>query len=383
MDSPRIGAAAAATARDRQPRRSRSWSPRATIGRTRSALGIGKSVVIDLPRDIKDVLVADPKIANAMVRSVAPRLYHRHRRRSRPISSSSTPKAADGRLRHRGDARSQRHPRGDQASIPVPEADIIGRGHRRRQWCCSGTAPSQAEAQQACDIAVRLRRRRHRRHSVFRLEQQGRQRDRRPRPRPGHAQSDRRRDRARRRSSSLASISPAARLRHGRGQFQQYQPVLGQRPAAQSSTITGGWKNDQRRRCRRWSRPASSTRWPSRPSPRSPANPQLSSPAANFPSSTASLARATSGTVPECSVGLPALDPVQELRRRPELHSGRAQRRPHQPQRDDRSVGLSSQNSLTISVPDTTQNATVPSIARGARTRRSKFPPAARWRWPA
>jgi pilus assembly protein CpaC len=33
------------------------------------ALGIGKSVVIDLPQDIKDVLVADPKIANAVVRS--------------------------------------------------------------------------------------------------------------------------------------------------------------------------------------------------------------------------------------------------------------------------------------------------------------------------
>jgi pilus assembly protein CpaC len=32
-------------------------------------LGIGKSVVIDLPRDVKDVLVADPKIANAVVRS--------------------------------------------------------------------------------------------------------------------------------------------------------------------------------------------------------------------------------------------------------------------------------------------------------------------------
>jgi pilus assembly protein CpaC len=32
-------------------------------------LGIGKSVVIDMPRDIKDVLVADPKIANAVVRS--------------------------------------------------------------------------------------------------------------------------------------------------------------------------------------------------------------------------------------------------------------------------------------------------------------------------
>jgi pilus assembly protein CpaC len=33
------------------------------------ALGVGKSVVIDMPRDIKDVLVADPKIANAVVRS--------------------------------------------------------------------------------------------------------------------------------------------------------------------------------------------------------------------------------------------------------------------------------------------------------------------------
>src|SRR4051812_9914204 len=38
------------------------------------ALGIGKSMVIDLPRDIKDVLVADPKIANAVVRS-AQRAY--------------------------------------------------------------------------------------------------------------------------------------------------------------------------------------------------------------------------------------------------------------------------------------------------------------------
>src|ERR1700674_4615159 len=32
-------------------------------------LGVGKSVVIDLPRDIKDVLVADPAIANAVIRS--------------------------------------------------------------------------------------------------------------------------------------------------------------------------------------------------------------------------------------------------------------------------------------------------------------------------
>ncbi len=32
-------------------------------------LGIGKSVAIELPADIKDVLVADPKIANAVIRS--------------------------------------------------------------------------------------------------------------------------------------------------------------------------------------------------------------------------------------------------------------------------------------------------------------------------
>jgi pilus assembly protein CpaC len=43
---------------------------RATASKVRFlALGIGKSVIIDLPRDIKDVLVADPKIANAVVRS--------------------------------------------------------------------------------------------------------------------------------------------------------------------------------------------------------------------------------------------------------------------------------------------------------------------------
>src|SRR4051812_28554893 len=32
-------------------------------------LGIGKSVIIDLPRDAKDVLVANPQIANAVVRT--------------------------------------------------------------------------------------------------------------------------------------------------------------------------------------------------------------------------------------------------------------------------------------------------------------------------
>src|ERR1700730_6800512 len=47
-------------------------APVATSAQTKVhflALGIGKSTVVDLPRDIKDVLVADPKIANAVIRS--------------------------------------------------------------------------------------------------------------------------------------------------------------------------------------------------------------------------------------------------------------------------------------------------------------------------
>jgi pilus assembly protein CpaC len=50
----------------------RASAPVAADGQMNSrflSLGIGKSVVIDLPRDIKDVLVADPKVANAVVRS--------------------------------------------------------------------------------------------------------------------------------------------------------------------------------------------------------------------------------------------------------------------------------------------------------------------------
>jgi pilus assembly protein CpaC len=55
----------------------RATAPIATDGQLNArflALGIGKSVVIDLPRDIKDVLVADPKIANAVIRT-AQRAY--------------------------------------------------------------------------------------------------------------------------------------------------------------------------------------------------------------------------------------------------------------------------------------------------------------------
>ena len=32
-------------------------------------LGVGKTAIIDLPRDVKDVLVGDPKYANAVIRT--------------------------------------------------------------------------------------------------------------------------------------------------------------------------------------------------------------------------------------------------------------------------------------------------------------------------
>ena len=52
-------------------------APVSSVGSTRMRflpLGVGKSLIVDLPRDAKDVLVADPKIANAVIRS-AQRAY--------------------------------------------------------------------------------------------------------------------------------------------------------------------------------------------------------------------------------------------------------------------------------------------------------------------
>ena len=50
----------------------RTTAPVTTDGQMNArfvSLGVGKSIVIDLPREVKDVLVADPKVANAVVRS--------------------------------------------------------------------------------------------------------------------------------------------------------------------------------------------------------------------------------------------------------------------------------------------------------------------------
>ena len=61
--------AAAATAPSVEPQTQTIAVAASDYGSRSVALGVGKSVVIDFPRDIKDVLVADPKIANAVIRS--------------------------------------------------------------------------------------------------------------------------------------------------------------------------------------------------------------------------------------------------------------------------------------------------------------------------
>lgn len=117
------------------------------------ALGVGKSVVIDLPRDVKDVLVADPKIANAVVRS-AQRAY---------IIGASVGQTnivffdASGQQIAAYDIAVTRDLNGIRAMLKqvLPNADIRVEGIGP-DVVLSGTASSQAESQTAYDIAIRL-----------------------------------------------------------------------------------------------------------------------------------------------------------------------------------------------------------------------------------
>ena len=117
------------------------------------SLGIGKSIVLDLPRDIKDVLVADPKIANAVVRS-AQRAY---------IIGAAVGQTniiffdSAGQQIAAYDIAVKRDLNGVRAALKtsLPNSDIqidgVGDG-----VVLSGTAASPIEAQQAFDMAARL-----------------------------------------------------------------------------------------------------------------------------------------------------------------------------------------------------------------------------------
>src|SRR5712671_2776716 len=117
------------------------------------ALGIGKSVVIDFPRDVKDVLVADPKIANAVVRS-AQRAY---------IIGAAVGQTnivffdSAGQQIAAYDIAVKRDLNGVRAALKqtLPNADIqiegVGDG-----VMLTGSAASPIEAQQAGELAARL-----------------------------------------------------------------------------------------------------------------------------------------------------------------------------------------------------------------------------------
>jgi len=115
------------------------------------SLGIGKSVVVDLPRDVKDVLVADPKIANAVVRS-SQRAY---------IIGGAVGQTnvvffdADGQQVASYDIAVKRDLNGVRAalrqSMPGIQIEGVGEG-----VLLTGSVSSPVEAQQAGEIAARL-----------------------------------------------------------------------------------------------------------------------------------------------------------------------------------------------------------------------------------
>ena len=115
------------------------------------SLGIGKSVVVDLPRDVKDVLVADPKIANAVVRS-SQRAY---------IIGGAVGQTnvvffdAEGQQVASYDIAVKRDLNGVRAALKqtLPGIQIEGVGE---SVVLTGSVSSPVEAQQAAEIAARL-----------------------------------------------------------------------------------------------------------------------------------------------------------------------------------------------------------------------------------
>ena len=116
-------------------------------------LGIGKSVVIDLPRDGKDVLVAEPKFANAVVRST---------RRAYLIGVAVGQTNiyffdAEGKQIAGFDVAVTRDLNGVRAMLQklLPHADVrvdgVGDG-----VMLSGSVANAAESQQASDVAAKL-----------------------------------------------------------------------------------------------------------------------------------------------------------------------------------------------------------------------------------
>jgi pilus assembly protein CpaC len=118
------------------------------------SLGVGKSVVVDLPRDVKDVLVADPKIANAVIRT-ARRAY------LIGVKVGQTNIVffdEEGRQIGGYDIAVTRDLNSIRAALKrvLPDADIKVEGLGEQSVVLSGTVATPAESQLAFDLAVRL-----------------------------------------------------------------------------------------------------------------------------------------------------------------------------------------------------------------------------------
>ena len=115
------------------------------------SLGVGKSVVIDLPREVKDVLVADPKIANAVIRS-AQRAYIIGGQVGQTNVVFFT---ADGQQVAAYDIAVKRDLNGMRAALrqSLPGVQIEGVGD---SVMLTGSVSSPVEAQQAGDVAAKL-----------------------------------------------------------------------------------------------------------------------------------------------------------------------------------------------------------------------------------
>ena len=177
-----------------------------------SLLGIGKSVVVDLPRGIKDVLVADPKIANAVVRSPQ-RAY---------IIGAAVGQtnvvffdAADQQIAAY-DIAVKRDLNGVRAALRqmLPNSGVPGGRRRRRRHADRLGIQSDRGAAGG-----------RRRRTVGRRRRQGRQLHRGSQPRSGDAEGCGRGSAAGHCQATGRRSQRQHEFRHRGGEFQQHQPV--------------------------------------------------------------------------------------------------------------------------------------------------------------
>ena len=328
-------------------------------------LGIGKSVAIDLPADIKDVLVADPKIANAVIRT-SRRVY------MIGVAIGQTNIFffdADGKQIAGFDIAVTRDLNGVRAALKqtMPDSEYPHRRRRRRHHALRQRIERRR-------IAAGLRSR----LKAGRRRRQGRQRHHRARARPGHAQGDGRGSAARRDQAARHRSQRHPPLRHRGRELQHVQPVFRHRPGAEQFRHQQRVQQPQRHVARDGTRRRDPHPGRAQPDRHLRRDRDLHG-GRRIPDPQRIVVRHH-----QVAAGLSGPDRLQEIRRQPGVHADRAVGRPHQPQGDDRGVRpvVGKRHHAAGSGLDPVADRS-PRSAPAAPTPRSKFRPAARWRWPA